>query len=75
MLGVLTSAEVLSVLQDRGVAVASVEFTSDPWDHVVEWVARNEQRVAVAEGVVTLKCRHSAQSIEVHYEVGEAEPL
>lgn len=75
MIARLTSAEVLGVLRFRGLDAASVEFVADPWDHVVEWIAHNEQRVAIAQGTATIKCRRTPQSIEVYYEVSAAEPL
>jgi len=71
----ITSAGVVSTLQGRGVPVTSVEFISDPWDHIVEWVGRNDRGTAIVHGTVTARCQWTVDRIDVVFAVGEADPL
>lgn len=72
---VITADEVLAVLHQRGLHAHVVEFVGDPWDHVVEFIVRNERGTAVGQGVVTLKCSFTCGAISVRSEVGAVEPL
>lgn len=75
LVGSIMAAEVLDVLRGRGLPIASVEFVSDPWDHVVEWVGRNDRGIAVVRGTVVVRCRWTADQIDVVFSVSEPEPL
>jgi len=74
-MGSITAAEVLATLCGRGLSVASVEFISDPWDHVVEWVGRTDRGTAIVQGTVTVRCQWTADRIDVVFNVSQGEPL
>jgi hypothetical protein len=68
----ITAPDVAQVLRECEVNAVHVTFTSDPWDHVICFEALVAGGTTV-RGTVTIKARHTADTITVHGEV-EYEP-
>jgi hypothetical protein len=68
----ITAEDVALVLRECEVNAVYVTFTSDPWDHVICFEAQLDDGTTV-RGTVTIKARHTADTITVHGEV-EFEP-
>lgn len=74
-IGSIRAQQVRTLLRERGLDAASVEFVFDPWDHVTTFVVRNARGVATGTGSIVIVSTYEADRIAVRFRVGDVTSL